>query len=294
MADSSAVKDRVVLLGSRGMIGSALGKLFAGPSLSAHGHRDLDITDYEGLEKLFRRVKPQLVLNAAAFTRVDDCEKFRETAFLVNGQAPGQLAELCKRFDAFLVHFSTDYVFNGRENRPYHEDHPADPVNYYGATKWEGDKKIMSSGCSYLILRSCWIFGKHGDNYVKKILRRAMAGAKLEAPYDQVGSPTYAEDVARAVALLLGAGGSGVYNFSNTGFCNRVEQAQAILAAYGLNNSVEAVKNDDLRIPAKRPSYSVLDLKRYMDKTGDTPRSWQATTAEYIGFLKQNEHELRS
>lgn len=293
MADSPVINNRTILLGSRGMIGSALGKLFAGPSLYAYSHKEMDITDYAGLEKVFRRIKPQLVLNAAAFTRVDDCEKFREAAFLVNTQAPGHLAELCKRYDAFLVHFSTDYIFDGRENRPYHEDHPANPINYYGSTKWEADKKIMSSGCSYLILRSCWVFGPNGDNYVKKILRRAVAGAKLQVPSDQIGSPTYSDDVARAVFLLLTLEATGVYNFSNQGQCSRYEQACAILAAYGLNNSVEAVKNDDLRLPAKRPSFSVLDLTRYNAKTGDTPRSWQVTTAEYIDFLKQNEHELR-
>ena len=294
MGSSAEINTRTVLLGSRGMIGSALSKIFAGPSLAAFSHQDLDITDYAGVEKMFRRLKPQLVLNAAAFTRVDDCEKFREAAFLVNTQAPAHLAELCRRNDAFFVHFSTDYVFDGHENRPYYEDHPANPLNYYGVTKWEADKKVMSSGCAHLILRSGWIFGKNGDNYVKKILRRAVAGAKLQAPSDQVGSPTYAEDVAKAVSNLLSVKATGVYNFSNQGHCTRLEQTAAILASYGLNNSVEAVKNDDLRLPAKRPSYSVLDLTRYMDKTGDTPRSWLRSTAEYIEFLKQNEHELRS
>jgi dTDP-4-dehydrorhamnose reductase len=294
MADSSLINKRTVLLGSRGMIGSALAKQFGSSAFTAYSHQELDITDYAALEKVFLRAKPQLVLNAAAFTRVDDCEKFRETAFLVNSQAPGHLAELCKKYDAFLVHFSTDYIFDGGEGRPYYEDHPSNPINYYGTTKWEGDKKIMSSGCGYLILRTCWIFGKNGDNYVKKVLKRAVAGAKLQAPMDQVGSPTYAEDVANAISRLLSAQAAGIYNFSNHGLCNRHEQALTILESYGLKNSVEAVKNDDLRLPAKRPSFSVLDLTRYIEKTGHTPRSWQQSTAEYIDFLKQNEHELRS
>ena len=285
---------RTVLFGSRGMIGSALAKQFSGLTFSSYSHRELDITDYAAIEKIFLRSKPQLVLNAAAFTRVDDCEKFRETAFLVNAQAPGHIATLCKKHDAFLVHFSTDYVFDGSGDRPYREDHPTNPINYYGTTKWEADKKIVSSGCSHLILRTSWIFGKNGDNYVKKILKRAMAGAKLEAPVDQVGSPTYADDVANAVFRLLSVKAEGIFHFSNSAYCSRHEQAATILNLYGLNNSVEAVKNDDLRVQAKRPSFSVLDLTRYTETTGHTPRSWQQSTAEYIEFLKQNEHELRS
>lgn len=294
MADSPFIKYRTLLLGSRGMIGSALSHQFAAHAVTSYSHRELDITDYAALEKVFLRMKPQIVLNAAAFTRVDDCEKFRETAFLVNSQAPGHLAVLCKKYDAFLVHFSTDYIFDGTSTRPYTEDHPPNPINYYGNTKWEADKKIIASGCSYLILRTSWIFGKSGDNYVKKILRRAMAGAKLEAPDDQVGAPTYAEDVANAVMRLISTEATGVYNFNNYGQCNRHEQALAILSSYGLNNFVEAVKNDSLRLPARRPAFSVLDLARYMEKTGHTPRSWQQSTAEYVDFLKQNEHELRS
>jgi dTDP-4-dehydrorhamnose reductase len=294
MANPSFMNFRTVLFGSRGMIGSALAKQFSGSSLSSYSHRELDITDYAAIEKIFLRAKPQLVLNAAAFTRVDDCEKFRETAFLVNAQAPGHIAALCKKYDAFLVHFSTDYVFDGSGDRPYREEDPTNPINYYGTTKWEGDKKILTSGCSHLILRTSWIFGKNGDNYVKKILKRAMAEAKLEAPVDQVGSPTYADDVANAVLRLLSVKAVGICHFSNSGHCSRHEQATTILNLYGLNNSVEAVKNDDLRVQAKRPSFSVLDLTRYTETTGHTPRSWQQSTAEYIEFLKQNEHELRS
>ena len=116
----------------------------------------------------------------------------------------------------------------------------------------------------------------------------------MEAPVDQVGSPTYAEDVANAVLRLLSVDARGTYHFTGSGSCSRQEQATTILQLYGLNNSVEAVKNDDLRVQAKRPSFSVLDLARYSETTGHTPRSWQLSTAEYIEFLKQNEHELRS
>ena len=294
MADSTIINQRVLLLGARGMIGSALAKQFSGPSLSAFGHQDLDITDYVALEKIFRRSKPQLVLNAAAFTRVDDCERFRETAFVVNAQAPANLAALCKKYNAPLVHFSTDYIFDGSEGKPYREEHPANPINYYGSTKWEGEKRIVSSGSSYLIVRTSWIFGKNGDNYVKKILKRAMAGARLSAPVDQVGAPTYAKDVASSVVRLLTLGGTGVFHFSNAGKCSRHEQAKEILRLYGLNNFVEAAKNDDLPVQAKRPPFSLLDLTRYVVFAGHTPRSWQQSTAEYIEYLKQNEQELRS
>jgi dTDP-4-dehydrorhamnose reductase len=294
MGNQDLFNQRSILLGSRGMIGSALARLIPAGALETFSHQELDITDYVALEKVFIKVKPRVVLNAAAFTRVDDCEKFRETAFLVNALAPGQLAALCKKFDTLLVHFSTDYIFSGEENRPYPENYPASPVNYYGTTKWEGEKKIVSSGCSYLILRTSWIFGQSGDNFVKKLLKRALAGATLQAPVDQVGSPTYAGDVAQALLKLLSLQSSGVYHFTNSGTCSRHEQAQTVLKLYGLNNSVEAVKNDVLPTPAKRPGFSVLDISRYVESTGHTPRTWQQSTAEYVAYLKQNENELRS
>jgi len=294
MADSALINQRILLLGARGMIGSALAKQLQFASVSAYSHQDLEITDYVNLEKIFLRTKPDYVINAAAFTRVDDCEKFREAAFVSNAQAPAHIAGLCKKSNSMLVHFSTDYIFDGTSERPYSENDVANPINYYGTTKWEGEKRITSSGCSYLIVRTAWIFGKNGDNFVKKILRRAMAGAKLSAPVDQIGTPTYSEDVASAVLRLLEHKTSGIVHFTNAGHCSRHEQAIAILKMYGLNNSVEAATNDGLLVQAKRPPFSVLDTSRYTEITGHTPRSWQQSTAEYIEYLKQNEQELRS
>ncbi len=167
-------------------------------------------------------------------------------------------------------------------------------MNYYGVTKWEAEKRIISSGCPFTIIRTSWIFGRNGDNFVKKILRRALAGARLEAPDDQLGAPTYSEDLARAVVKLLAANINNVVHFTNSGSCSRYEQAKTILQLYGLNNSVEAVKNEGLRLLARRPRFSVLDISLYVKITGHMPRSWQESTADYIVYLKQNEHELRS
>jgi dTDP-4-dehydrorhamnose reductase len=275
------------------MLGSALAKLLSGSRLTAFSHQELDITDYMAVEKVFLTAKPEIVINAAAFTRVDDCEKLQEIAFLVNAQAPGQLGQLCNKYGAMLVHYSTDYVFDGNARTPYIEDHPANPVSAYGHSKWEGEKQVLSSGCAFLILRTAWIFGKNGDNFVVKLLKRAFAGAALKAPSDQTGSPTYAEDVASATLKLLAARTEGIFHFTNAAQCSRHEQAQTILKLYGLNNSVEAVTNESLSLPAKRPLYSVLDTSHYAKVTGHVPRTWQQSTAEYISFLKKNENELR-
>jgi dTDP-4-dehydrorhamnose reductase len=293
MANPSGIAAKCLLFGSRGMIGSALAKSIPEPALTAFSHRELDITDYLAVEKVFVKTKPNVVLNAAAFTRVDDCEKFQEPAFVVNAQAPGHLAALCKKYNSLLVHFSTDYIFDGNASEPYIEDHPANPINYYGTTKWEGDKKILSSGCSFLMIRTSWIFGKNGENFVTKLLKRALAGAPLKAPQDQTGRPTYAEDVADAVLKLLVQKAEGIFHFANSGLCSRLEQARTILKLYGLNNPVEAATNESLSLPAKRPHYSVLDISYFTKKTGVVPRTWQQSTTEYISFLKQNEHELR-
>jgi dTDP-4-dehydrorhamnose reductase len=294
MADSPTLGRRILLLGAGGMIGSALSRACSGAQIEEFRHEELDITDYLEVEKLFLKHKPELVLNAAAFTRVDDCEKFRETAFVVNAQAPGHLSALCKKYSSLLVHFSTDYIFEGDSRIPYTENYPTNPVNYYGLTKLEGEKQIIAGGGSYLIIRTSWIFGRSGDNFVKKILKRALAGAKVQAPVDQIGAPTNAIDVAAAVLKLLSLQSTGIYHFSNSGECSRLEQAETILRLYGLNNSVEPVKNDSLPTAAKRPTYSVLDCSHYIRTTGLTPRTWQQSTAEYIAYLKANEHELRS
>ena len=294
MADSPTLGRRILLLGAGGMIGSALSRACSGAQLAEFQHQELDITDYLEVEKVFLKHKPEFVLNAAAFTRVDDCEKFRETAFVVNAQAPGHLSALCKKYSSLLVHFSTDYIFEGSKNTPYLENHPPNPVNYYGLTKLEGEKQILAGGGSYLIIRTSWIFGRNGDNFAKKILKRAFAAGKVQAPVDQIGAPTYAGDVAAAVLKLLSLNCTGTYHFSNTGECSRHEQAETILRLYGLNNSVEPVKNDSLPTPAKRPNYSVLSCSHYIRTTGQTPRTWQQSTAEYIAYLKANEYELRS
>lgn len=293
MANPSSLNARVVLFGSRGMIGSSLAKLLTGEHLTSFSHQELDITDYLAVERVLLKTKPELVVNAAAFTRVDDCEKLQETAFLVNAQAPAHLAGLCKKYNAMLIHYSTDYIFDGNNQVPYIEDHPTNPVSYYGVTKWEGEKKIISSGCSFLIIRTAWIFGKSGENFVSRLLKRAFAGASLKAPFDQIGTPTYAKDVAAATRKLLDVRAEGIFHFTNAGQCSRYEQAQTILKLYGLNNPVEAVTNESLSLPAKRPHFSVLDTSHYAKVTGQLPRTWQQGTAEYISFLKQNEQELR-
>jgi len=294
MADTAALNQRIVLFGARGMVGSALAQALSSSTLEAFTHQDADITDYLTVERIFRKFHPEIVVNAAAFTRVDDCEKFREAAYLTNVQAVAQIAGLCKKYGSLLVHFSTDYIFDGNTDGPYTEETEAHPINYYGATKWEGEKKIVSSGCRFLIVRSSWVFGKNGDNFVKKLLKRALAGARMSAPVDQLGAPSYSEDIAAAVIKLLAVGADKVVNFTNSGQCSRLEQARTILQLYGLNNSVEAVKNDDLHLLANRPRFSALDISRYKMLTGHVPRNWQLSTAEYIAYLKQNEQELRS
>lgn len=296
MADSTALKSntRILLLGSGGLMGTALSRAFAGQQLTAFQHQELDITDYVAVEKAFLKTRPQIVINASAMTRVDDCEKFREAAFLINGHAPGSLAALCKQHGAVMVHFSTDFVFSGDSGRPYAEEDPARPVNYYGTTKLEGEKRIVAADAPWLIVRTSWLFGRKGDNFVKKILKRAMAGVRLQAADDQVGAPSYSEDVAAALVHLLRKEARGIIHFTNTGSCSRHEQAVTALRLYGLNNSVEAVKNEDLRNPAQRPHHSVLDIGKYIRTTGQTPRSWQQGMADYIAYLKENEYELRS
>ena len=201
---------------------------------------------------------------------------------------------LCKSTFALLVHFSTDYIFDGTGARPYPEDHPANPINYYGVTKWEGEKLIAASGCRFLIVRTSWIFGRNGENFVKKILKRALAGASVRRPSTRSDRPPMPSMLRRDAASSRRRRYGCLPLHQRRHRAAATSRHRTILQLYGLNNSVEPVKNDSLPTAAKRPQYSVLDCTRYTERTGHTPRTWQESTAEYIAFLKENHTELRS
>jgi dTDP-4-dehydrorhamnose reductase len=201
---------------------------------------------------------------------------------VVNAFAPGCIAAACREVDAPLVQFSTDYVFDGVGTRPYRVHDSACPVSVYGRSKWEGEQAVRAATDRHLIIRTSWLFGPSGRNFVEAILAKALAGVPLRVVVDQVGRPTLTVDLSDAVVRLLRADAQGTFHFANDGQCSWFEFAQAILRQAGMNVPVEPITTEKSDRPARRPAYSVLDLTGYVETTGHSPARWTEALQSYF------------
>lgn len=273
------------MLGSE--IARRLGHRFDESQLVLAARTDLDITDGEAVRRRLSAARPALVINAAAYTDVDGCETGIDHAMKVNAVAVGFLADACKSLGATLVHVSTDFVFDGRGRRPYRPDDQANPLSAYGRSKWEGEVAIRASGAEHLIVRTSWMFGPAGRNFVEAILARASRGEPLRVVDDQIGRPTRAGDLADALLRLLDADARGTLHFANAGSCSWHEFAKEIVRQAGFDVPVTAIPSSELGRPAPRPAYSVLDTSEYERVTGDHPRPWSEALGEYLSERRQ-------
>ena len=195
---------KILLLGHKGMLGTdLLTELEYHHDVTGMDMDEIDITSPEQCRKAIDDLSPEIVVNAAAYTNVDGCEKEKDACFAVNGEAVKNIAYACRGKNICIVHFSTDYVFDGKGTEPYKEDHPCNPINAYGASKLAGERYLQDLAEKYILIRTAWLYGKNGKNFVKTILEKAKAKNKLEVVDDQIGSPTYTKDLAAAVALLI-------------------------------------------------------------------------------------------
>lgn len=277
-----------LVVGAGGMLGQALMRLLsrraAGLGESARGLRssELNICDTAQVREVITALAPGVVINAAAYTDVDGCESDRRRAFMVNGEGPRNLAEACLATGATLVHVSTDFVFDGNGSRPYRPYQPANPRSTYGQSKLEGEHGVMASGCKHLIVRTSWLFGSGGRNFVDTILTRAESRETLRVVADQMGRPTYVEDLGAAILQLVDCRAAGILHFSNGGDCSWYEFANAILQEAGRSVDVQPISSDSLARPARRPMYSVLDLSDYIAATGLVPPHWRDALRRYL------------
>ena len=254
---------RILLTGSAGQVGWELER-----SLSPHGqvfafdHASLDLADPDQIVARVREVKPDLIVNAAAYTAVDRAESEPDLATRVNGAAPGILAEEAKRLGALLVHYSTDYVFDGAKPAPYLETDSPNPINVYGRSKLEGERAIQASGCRHLILRTSWIYGMRGNNFLLTILRLARGHPELRVVDDQIGAPTWCRDLATATTQLANetAAGKaeGLYHLTAAGATSWCGFAREILRVSGSHTPIRAISTREYAAPAKRPANSLL------------------------------------
>ena len=282
------LKMRILLLGHKGMLGSdLLLKLNLQHEVVGMDKEEIDIVSADECEKAIKETKPDILINAAAYTNVDGCETAKEECFAVNAEAVKNIAEVCRNKNIRIIHFSTDYVFDGTGTRPYKEDDRCNPINAYGESKLAGDRYLKSLADDYLLIRTSWLYGVKGKNFVQTILEKAKTTPMLSVVDDQVGSPTYTKDLAVAVDLLINQNLKGIFHVTNRGSCSWYQFAVKILQESGLDDvTVIPIKSDKLPRPALRPAYSVLSMQKFIATTGKTMQPWQLALQDYLKSIK--------
>ena len=277
-----------------------------GSSSSSSSHfqvTPLDITDYAAVERFVAGNNIEIIINCAAYTNVEMAEEQRDSAELLNATAPGQLARIAASHNALLIHISTDYVF-GREpyNTPCREEHQGTPTGVYGETKLMGEKRVLESGCKYVIVRTSWLYSATGKNFVKSIINLTSTKSEIKVVFDQVGTPTYAGDLAEAILAIvkdyteeMGRSGSkeksytksGLYHFSNEGVCSWYDFAVAIAGLAGTAQRCSILPCLSSQFPSKvvRPSYSVLDKSKIKRTFGISIPHWHQSLRKCLKEL---------
>ncbi len=275
-----------LVIGSKGMLGTDLVRLLLerGIKTVALDLDELDIRAADSVMDALETHRPSVVINVAAYTDVDGCESRPEEAFSANAQGPENLAKASLATGSFLVHISTDYVFDGNKRSPYLEEDPINPLGVYGRSKAEGERSIRELlPDRHCIVRTQWLFGLHGKNFVEAILSQAQKRDVLRVVGDQKGCPTYAPDFAASLIGLCGLSARGTFHVTNSGETTWYEFARRILELAGITTvHVEAMSSQELDRPAPRPAYSVLDNSRFIELTGSRLRRWEEALEAYF------------
>lgn len=275
---------KILIVGSRGMLGTDLMEAFGrAGDVTGVDLPELDITQIGQCRARLEELRPDIVLNAAAFTRVDECESREKEAFHVNGYGAGNLASAAASIGARLVHYSTDYIFDGLKKEAYVEEDAPDPRSVYGKSKLLGETLVRQNCTDHLILRTSWLFGRNGNNFIRTILEIARKGGPLRVVNDQRGSPTYSSDLAAQTRRMIDAGCRETYHVTNGGSCTWHELAENALAWAGIGNiSIAPVATSEFPRPAPRPANSVLANARLQREGSSLMRPWKEAAREYI------------
>jgi dTDP-4-dehydrorhamnose reductase len=274
---------KILLLGYKGMLGHDLyAKLSADHEVVGKDIDDFNIVSLRDCHSVVEETNPDVVINAAAYTDVDGCETNSDKCFRINAEGVNNIGIVCKERNLKVVHFSTDYIFDGTKGEPYIETDAPNPINTYGHAKLQGELYLRALAGKFLIIRTSWLYGKNGKNFVKAILDQSERG-KLSVVNDQIGSPTYTVDLAGAVKTLIEEGCSGIYNITNRGRCSWYDFALKILEYAGKKDvEVNPISTGDLARKALRPSYSVLSCKKFATDCKKTMRFWQIALKDYV------------
>ena len=276
---------RILLTGRTGQVGSALERALAPlGDLVAFDRKGLDL---QFIGNAISKAKPDIIVNAAAYTAVDRAEQEKELAFAVNAAAVGELASQAKAIDALLVHFSTDFVYDGEKPAPYVETDAPNPLNVYGQSKLEGERAIAASGCRHVVFRTSWVYSPGGRNFMLAILAAAKTKPELRVVDDQRGAPTSSDAIAGAVARVLAqpeklASAGGLYHLSAGGATTWHGFAMAILEAKGIKIPVHAIRSDEYPAAARRPKNSLLDNSKFVGAFGFALSDWREGLAAVV------------
>ena len=282
---------KIVIVGAGGRLGAALMREYQGKyEVSGFSRAELDLANLDDVRKKLSAINFDVLINAAAFTNVDACESERDLAFLINGKAPGVLAEICNAKDGKLIHFSTDYVFDGEKRAPYTEKDQANPISYYGESKLAGERNVLAAENGHVVVRVSWVFGPDRPSFIDAMIQRAQRDEKIDAIADKFSTPTYTHDLAQMLPRFFDRGAeAGILHFANAGKCSWQEYAQwALDCCRDAGIPLKAENVGPLRLAemknwvARRPIHSVLSNAKYTELTGAAPRAWREAVSDYI------------
>ena len=234
----------------------------------------LDLSSEESISECFLKIRPDIFLNFGAYTQVDKAEESKTEAFLINQKACAILAKLCAQNNCHLVHISTDYVYSGTGLEAFKETHIPAPINTYGKSKLAGEKEIIKSTCKYTVVRTSWLYSKHRSNFVKSMIKYGQERSSLRVVNDQIGSPTWTEDLIDAIFTLVQQEQLGIFNYSNEGACSWYEFTKLILELKQINCIVNPIPSTEFVTIAKRPAYSLMDKSKFKKITGKEIPNW--------------------
>jgi dTDP-4-dehydrorhamnose reductase len=285
---------KILVTGGDGQLGNALRK-FAGDYqdhvFSFIDIHDLDLTDSTRMDTYLTEYNPNVLINCAAYTAVDKAESEPERAMAVNAMVPGEMAKICANTGIRLVHISTDYVFDGKSFIPYKENDPVNPVSVYAKSKMEGETRILQENVRGIIIRTSWLYSEYGQNFVKTILKKGKELGKLRVVYDQVGSPTYAGDLAKAILDILpevaATNSMEIYHYADEGVISWFDFAHAIIEISGIQCVLDPIESKDFSASATRPPYSVFNKARFKKRFGITIPYWRTSLEECIGNMPE-------
>lgn len=278
---------RFLITGASGMLGSVFCRQLKDKNEIygidiRPGFTEIDITEKQALWNFVKKVQPQVIVHTAAYTDVDGCELDPDKAYKINADGTKNLAEACNDTGALMIYISTDYVFDGRKDKPYTEIDKPNPINVYGKSKLQGEKYVRNLCKNFLIIRSSGLFGKDGRNFVDTILKIARSKEDLKVVDDQHTCPTYVNDLTMAVISLVDLKKEGIYHVVNNGACSWYEFAIEVLKISRIKKEITPIKTEESDRAAKRPKMSMLCCDKYVEATGEPVRHWKDALEEYL------------